>query len=65
VSLGESSLVLGDVAAITVRSEALRDGHPDMEHLQPVSRLGSNEWGLPPDVVTLDRPRRPEDVARR
>jgi len=63
-----------DVEAVTVRDDALVDGHPEMAHLQPVSRLGwsrlgwsrlgwsrlgRNEWGLPPEVVALDRPQRP------
>ncbi len=56
VELGDSTLVLGNVVATTVRTEALVDGHPAMEHLQPVSRLGRDEWGLPPQVVRLTRP---------
>jgi flavin reductase (DIM6/NTAB) family NADH-FMN oxidoreductase RutF len=52
-----------DVVAVTVRDDALVDGHPDMAHLQPVSRLGwsrlgPNSWGLPPEVA-VDRPQRP------
>ena len=54
--LGNSTLVLGLVQLIAVRDEALVDGHPAMEHLQPLSRLGRNEWGLPPEVIRLDRP---------
>ncbi|KRF30315.1 flavin reductase family protein [Nocardioides sp. Soil805] len=57
VELGDSTLVLGNVVATTVRTDALVDGHPAMEHLQPVSRLGRDEWGLPPEVVRLTRPR--------
>lgn len=56
VELGDSTIVLGNVVATTVLSGALVDGHPAMEHLRPVSRLGRNEWGLPPEVVALDRP---------
>lgn len=56
VDLGESVVVLGDVVAITVTNEALVEGHPAMAQLQPVSRLGRNEWGLPPEVVAIDRP---------
>ena len=55
--LGDSTIVLGDVLAVTVRSEALAaDGLPDISALRPVSRLGRNEWGHPPEVFTLDRP---------
>ncbi len=62
VELGDSTIVLGDVVAITVRSDVLEDGHPAMCHLQPLSRLGRNEWGLPPEVVAVDRPRRSGDM---
>lgn len=62
VELGDSTLVLGDVVTITVHSHALVAGHPAMEHLQPISRLGRNEFGLPPEVVAIDRPRRPADI---
>lgn len=56
LDLGDSTIVLGDVVATTVRPEALVDGHPAMERLEPVSRLGRDEWGLPPEVVRLTRP---------
>lgn len=62
LELGDSTLVLGDVTALTVRDDALVDGHPAMEHLRPLSRLGRNEWGLPPEVIVVDRPARPEDI---
>ena len=57
-----STVELGDVVAITVRSEVLEDGHPAMRHLNPLSRLGRNECGLPPEVVAVDRPRHRADV---
>ena len=56
VDLGTSWLVLGTVRAITVRASALDGDHPLMSALRPVSRLGRNEWGLPPEVVAVDRP---------
>lgn len=57
LELGDSTVVLGEVLAITVRRAALAaDGLPDMAALQPVSRLGRNEWGRPPEVFALDRP---------
>ena len=62
--LGDSTLVLGRVVALTVQDEALVDGHPAVERLRPVSRLGRDEWGLPPEVVSVRRPDRPEDVHR-
>ncbi|WP_122816271.1 flavin reductase family protein [Nocardioides pantholopis] len=65
IELGDSTLVLGDVVAITVRAEALEGDHPAIAALEPVSRLGRDEWGLPPQVLRVPRPRRPEDVTGR
>ena len=56
VPLGESTLVLGDVVSVALRPEVVVDGHPAMEFLQPMSRLGRDEWGLPPEVIRLPRP---------
>lgn len=59
IELGDSTLVLGDVVAVTARREVLADdGLPDFTALQPVSRLGRDEWGGPPPVFALERPRR-------
>ena len=63
VEVGHAYVVFGLVTAITVRTEALEDGtHPMIEHLRPVSRLGRDEWGRPPEVFRLTRPEKPEDV---
>lgn len=60
IELGDSTVVLGDVLAVTVLRTALAaDGLPDMSALQPLSRLGRSEWGHPPEVFELDRPSRP------
>ena len=65
VELGDSTVVFLDVVAVTVEESALDGDHPTMVALQPMSRLGINEWGLPPEVIALDRPRRAADVPRR
>jgi len=62
VEVGTAYVVFGAVTSVTVRDEVLVDGHPAMEHLRPVSRLGRDEWGRPPEVLRLTRPDRPEDV---
>lgn len=62
VEVGSAYVVFGAVTAITVREDALVDGHPAMEHLRPLSRLGRDEWGRPPEVFRLTRPQKPEDV---
>lgn len=60
VPVGNSFVVMGAVVAVTVRHDAIADdGLPDFASLAPLSRLGRNEWGLPPRVVRLDRPARP------
>ncbi|MCL2541194.1 MAG: flavin reductase family protein [Nocardioidaceae bacterium] len=54
--LGDSVVVIGEVVAFSVDETAMVDGHPDMSHLQPLSRLGGDEWGHPPAVFHLTRP---------
>lgn len=58
LKLGNSHLVIGEVRAITVHEDALEDGRPTMDALRPVSRLGRDEWGRPPEVMHLTRPTR-------
>lgn len=60
--LGDFTLVLGNVVAFTVKDGVMVDGHPEFARLEPLSRLGRNEWGLPSGVVSTPRPDRPEDV---
>ena len=60
--LGDSTVVLGDVRMISVAQEALVGGHPEFTRLDPLSRLGRDEWGLHAEVVSVRRPARPEDV---
>lgn len=62
VEVGSSTVVLGTVVLVTVVEDALEGSHPMMERLMPLSRLGRNEWGLPPEVIRLDRPRTVDDV---
>ena len=62
VEVGHAFVVFGLVTAISVRSNALDGDHPMIEHLRPVSRLGRDEWGRPPEVFHVTRPEKPEDV---
>ena len=62
IELGDSILVLGDVVAVSIDEAALDGTHPNVEHLAPLSRLGGDEWGWPPEVTSVPRPRRPSDV---
>lgn len=62
VTVEKAFVVLGDVTAITVDDAVVVDGHPEMSLLRPVSRLGKEEWGRPPEVFELPRPTSPDDV---
>ena len=62
VEVGHAFVVFGTVTAVTVKSDVLENGHPLIERLHPVSRLGRDEWGRPPEVFRITRPEKPEDV---
>ena len=62
VELGDSTLVLGSVVLVVVADEVLVDGHPEYHLLDPLARLGKDEWGVRTQVTSLRRPRRPEDI---
>lgn len=63
--LGDSTVVLGDVRSISVAAEALVDGHPEFGRLDPLARLGKDEWALHPEVLSVPRPSTPEDIRDR
>ena len=60
--LGDSTVVLGDVRLITVADDVLVDGHPDYDRLDPLARLGKDEWGVHARVRSIRRPRTPDDI---
>jgi flavin reductase (DIM6/NTAB) family NADH-FMN oxidoreductase RutF len=60
--LGDSTVVLGDVRLITVADDVLVDGHPDYDRLDPLARLGKDEWGVHAQVRSIRRPRTPDDI---
>jgi flavin reductase (DIM6/NTAB) family NADH-FMN oxidoreductase RutF len=55
VRLGDSTVVFGRVQLISVSSDAVRDGRPRIEHLQPLARLGGNEWSTIGEVREIPR----------
>jgi flavin reductase (DIM6/NTAB) family NADH-FMN oxidoreductase RutF len=61
--LGDSTMVLGNVVAISVDDNAIVDGHPEYSRLDPLARLGKDEWAVHADVVAIRRPRTPDDIA--
>ena len=62
VELGDSTVVFGDVVVVSVADDVLVDGHPEYALLDPLSRLGKDEWGLRGEVTSIVRPRTPEDI---
>jgi flavin reductase (DIM6/NTAB) family NADH-FMN oxidoreductase RutF len=63
IELGDSTVVLGDVVVISVADDVLVDGHPEYDRLDPLARLGKDEWGTRTQVRSLTRPRTPDDIA--
>jgi flavin reductase (DIM6/NTAB) family NADH-FMN oxidoreductase RutF len=61
--LGDSTMVLGNVELVSVAEDVLVDGHPDFARLDPLARLGKDEWALHSEVIAVTRPLRPEDIA--
>jgi flavin reductase (DIM6/NTAB) family NADH-FMN oxidoreductase RutF len=53
--LGDSTVVLGRVVHAAVWESAVRDGRPRIEHLQPLARLGGNEWSTIGEVKEIKR----------
>lgn len=59
LKLGDSHLIIGEVVTLTARRDIMVDGRPTLEGLRPMSRLGRDEWGMPPEVIRMARPKRP------
>jgi flavin reductase (DIM6/NTAB) family NADH-FMN oxidoreductase RutF len=60
--LGDSTMVLGNVELVSVDGDVLVDGHPEFARLDPLARLGKDEWALHCEVISVTRPQRPEDI---
>ena len=64
LELGDSTVVLGSVVAITVADDVLVDGHPEYDLLDPLARLGQGRVGRARAGHVADRrPRTPDDIA--
>ena len=53
--LGDSTVVFGRVQQIAAWEQVVRDGRPRIEHLQPLARLGGNEWATIGEVKEIRR----------
>jgi flavin reductase (DIM6/NTAB) family NADH-FMN oxidoreductase RutF len=52
---GSCTVVFGQVVHVAVDEAVLRDGRPAVDLLQPLSRLGANEWATIGDVTSHRR----------
>lgn len=57
-TLSNNFMVIGQVVAIHIREEAIRDGRFDMAKVRPVGRLGYMDYCESGDVFEMFRPRR-------
>jgi flavin reductase (DIM6/NTAB) family NADH-FMN oxidoreductase RutF len=55
VRLGDSTVVFGRVELITAHADAVADGRPRIERLQPLARLGGNEWSTIGEIRSIPR----------
>lgn len=57
VRIGDSTLVFGRVVHAVVHRDMLVDGHPDVDLLRPLARLGKDEWATLGAVREIKRVR--------
>jgi flavin reductase (DIM6/NTAB) family NADH-FMN oxidoreductase RutF len=55
VKLGDCWVVFGRVVVVTAYESAVRDGRPRIEELDPVARLGGNEWATLGEIMVIPR----------
>ena len=55
LSVGDCTLVFGEVTHVAVSSAVLDGAHPLIEKLRPLSRLGLDEWGTIGEVKEIQR----------
>jgi flavin reductase (DIM6/NTAB) family NADH-FMN oxidoreductase RutF len=55
VRLGDSTVVFGRVVHAAIAAEVLEGGHPSIDRLRPLARLGRNQWATIGEVLEIDR----------
>ncbi|MGW6279674.1 flavin reductase family protein [Kribbella sp. NPDC055071] len=55
IGLGDCTLVIGHVRHIALDEAVLVDGHPEIQLLRPLARLGKDEWSTIGEVRTITR----------
>lgn len=53
--MGDCALVFGEVTYAAVSAEVLDGSHPQMDLLEPLARLGRNEWGTTGPIREIRR----------
>jgi flavin reductase (DIM6/NTAB) family NADH-FMN oxidoreductase RutF len=53
--LGDSIVVFGRVVHAAIAEDAFDGNHPSIERHRPLSRLGRNQWGAPPQIREINR----------
>ena len=55
VSFGASTVVFGRVVHAAIDEAVLDDGHPEVERLRPLARLGRDEWSTIGEIRRIKR----------
>ena len=55
VSFGDSTVVFGRIVHLAIAAEAMVDGHPEINRLRPLARLGRNQWSTIGEVRSIER----------
>ena len=55
VSFGSSTVVFGRVVHAAIAAEVLENGHPEIERLRPLARLGKDEWSTIGEIKRIKR----------
>ncbi|TDD25017.1 flavin reductase family protein [Kribbella turkmenica] len=58
LELGDSTVVIGRVRQLAVDEAVMVDGHPEIQRLRPLARLGRDEWSTIGEVRSISRIRR-------
>ena len=55
LELGDSTVVIGQVRHLAVDEAVMSDGHPEIQLLRPLARLGKDEWSTLGEVRSITR----------
>jgi flavin reductase (DIM6/NTAB) family NADH-FMN oxidoreductase RutF len=55
LELGDSTVVIGRVRHLAVDAAVMVDGHPEIQLLRPLARLGKDEWSTLGEIRSITR----------